>query len=99
MNMRAISFRFILLTTSIFLFFINILSAAEAKDLFSASEDCAFCHTSSSRALIDSQGNDLSIYHDWGSTMMANSFRDPVFQAKLESEQRRNPHLSAAIED
>ena len=99
MNMRALSFSFILVITSVFLLFINILSAAGAKDLFSGSEDCAFCHTSNSRALIDSQGNDLSIYHDWGSTMMANSFRDPVFRAKLESEQRRNPHLSAAIED
>jgi hypothetical protein len=82
-----------------FLLFCTSLSVAEAKDLFEASEQCAFCHTSSSNALIDSQGNDLSIYHDWGSTMMANSFRDPVFRAKLESEQKRNPHLSAEIED
>lgn len=87
------------LLTIVSLLCFQSLSAPEAKDLFSASEDCAFCHTSTSRALIDSQGNDLSIYHDWGSTMMANSFRDPVFRAKLESERKRNPQLSKEIED
>ncbi len=85
--------------TMVFLLCCQSLTASEAKDLFSASEDCAFCHTSTSRALVDSQGNDLSIYHDWGSTMMANSFRDPVFRAKLESEQKRNPQLAMEIED
>ncbi len=70
-----------------------------AQELFTHSEDCALCHTSAPGALIDSAGNDLSIYHDWSSTMMANSFRDPVFRAKMESEQKRNPQLSAVIED
>ena len=74
-------------------------SQEQRRELFMFSGDCAFCHTSSSTALRDSQGNDLSIFHDWSSTMMANSFRDPVFRAKLESEQQRNPHLSAVIED
>lgn len=66
---------------------------------FATSNECAFCHTSSASALIDSQGNDLSIADDWSATMMANSFRDPLFRAKVESEIVRNPHLAAAIED
>ena len=81
--------------------FLFILSPAlgGAQELFTQSGDCALCHTSAAGALIDSAGNDLSIYHDWSSTMMANSFRDPVFRAKLESEKKRNPQLSAEIED
>ena len=70
-----------------------------AQELFANSVECALCHTSVPGALVDSDGNDLSIYHDWSSTMMANSFRDPVFRAKLESERERNPQLSAVIED
>lgn len=31
--------------------------------------------------------------------MMGNSFRDPLFRAKLESERERNPHLTEVIED
>jgi len=84
---------------AIVLLAIHPYQALEAQELFSVSEDCAFCHTSSPGVLVDSQGNDLSIFHDWGSTMMANSFRDPIFRAKLESEQKRNPHLSSLIED
>lgn len=77
----------------------NSLSFAAFTSVFATSEECAFCHTSSSTALIDSEGNDLSIAVDWGSTMMANSFKDPLFRAKVESEVSRNPQLADAIED
>ena len=66
---------------------------------FATSDECAFCHASSASALIDSRGNDLSIAADWAPTMMGNSFRDPLFRAKFESEVARNPQLGAAIED
>ena len=72
---------------------------AAFSPVFATSEECAFCHTSSATALIDSEGNDLSIADDWSSTMMANSFRDPLFRAKVESEMSRNPHLADVIED
>lgn len=74
-------------------------SLAQSSELFLPSYDCAFCHTSGNQALIDSRGNDLSIIRDWGSSMMANAFRDPLFRAKLESEKTRNPALSAVIDD
>jgi len=69
------------------------------NDLFATSDECAFCHTSSASALVDSNGNDLSIGDDWSSSMMANSFKDPLFRAKLESEVARTPHLASLIED
>ncbi len=72
---------------------------AEFSSDFATSDECAFCHNSGSSALVDSKGNDLSIAHDWSSTMMANSFKDPLFRAKFESEVSRTPHLAAAIED
>ena len=51
-------------------------------ELFASSDECAFCHISGANSLIDSRGNDLSIAGDWSSTMMANSFKDPLFRAK-----------------
>lgn len=67
--------------------------------LFAGSGDCAFCHTSDGEVLRDSQGNDLSMPEDWRATMMANSFRDPFFQATLEREVALRPHRQGEIED
>ncbi|MGI9538082.1 MAG: multiheme c-type cytochrome, partial [Desulfocapsaceae bacterium] len=74
-------------------------SFAAFTEVFATSNECAFCHVSGPNALIDSEGNDLSIADDWSSTMMANSFKDPLFRAKVESEVSRTPQLAAAIED
>ena len=62
---------------------------------FSGSGKCALCHS----ALTDSAGNDVSIDADWRLTMMANSSKDPFWQAKVSSEVARNRALSAVIED
>ena len=67
--------------------------------LFETSDQCATCHSSDSTTMVDKNGVSLSVYHDWGSTMMGNSLRDPLFQAKVESEVLRNPHLESVIED
>lgn len=92
--------RFILLSCAVFLFFAGSLPAFAAfSSLFTTSDECTFCHTSSFSALVDSQGNDLSIADDWNPTMMGNSFRDPLFRAKFESEIVRNPQLAETIED
>ncbi|MCA9732700.1 T9SS type A sorting domain-containing protein [candidate division KSB1 bacterium] len=69
------------------------------SSLFSGSANCAWCHSSLSNALTDSKGNDLSIDTDWRSTMMANSGKDPLWLAKVESEVLENPALQAVIED
>lgn len=62
---------------------------------FAGSGVCANCHSQ----LADSQGNDVSIDSDWRATMMANSSKDPLWQAKVQSETLRNPALSSVIQD
>ena len=62
---------------------------------FAGSAQCALCHSN----LRDAGGTDVSIDSHWRSTMMANSARDPLWQAKVSSEIARNPALRAIIED
>ena len=64
-------------------------------DHFSGSQNCVLCHN----RLIDENNNDVSIEKDWGSTMMANAARDPLFRAKMASETLRNPALKSLIEN
>ena len=70
------------------------LSTFETQD-FSGSGICALCHSS----LTDEAGNDVSNDAQWRSTMMANSAKDPLWQAKISSEVALNPHVQAVIED
>jgi hypothetical protein len=70
-----------------------------AEDLFYPAETCGFCHSSGSGALVDEAGKDVSIWHDWSASMMANALRDPLFQAKIASEVERSPNLKSVIED
>ncbi len=56
---------------------------------FSGSGNCAVCHN----GLFDRDGNAVSIESDWSATIMANSARDPLWQAKFASEIRRNPGI------
>jgi hypothetical protein len=60
---------------------------------FIDSAACGQCHN----GLRDPAGNDVSIETDWDSTMMANSARDPLWRAKVATELRRTPGLSAEI--
>jgi hypothetical protein len=52
------------------------------------------CHSD----LADQAGLDVSIDAHWCSTMMANSAKDPLWQAKVSSEVARNPALKEVIE-
>lgn len=62
---------------------------------FSGSGTCAFCHSN----LRDSVFNDVSIDSHWRSTMLANSSKDPFWQAKVSSEVIRNPIAKTVIEE
>lgn len=62
---------------------------------FAGSGVCASCHN----GLRDANGQDVSIERDWATTMMANSARDPLWQAKVATERRRNPQLDDKIGD
>lgn len=66
-----------------------------ATDDFSGSGNCSMCHLN----LIDQSGKDVSMPPDWASTMMANSAKDPVWQAKVSSEVMRNESLKEVIEE
>ncbi len=62
--------------------------------LFSASGACAGCHT----GMVDEAGNDVSIDRLWRSTVMANSARDPYWQASVRSEVAQRPEMGEQIE-
>lgn len=63
--------------------------------LFTLSENCVACHNN----LITPGGEDVSIGASWRSTMMANSARDPYWQASVRREIIEHPMHSAAIQD
>jgi putative ubiquitin-RnfH superfamily antitoxin RatB of RatAB toxin-antitoxin module len=63
--------------------------------LFTPSENCVACHNN----LITPTGEDVSIGASWRSTMMANSGRDPYWQAGVRRETIDHPTHSAAIQD
>ncbi len=74
----------------------NVTIAAENhKDLFQTSDRCFACHN----GLATSSGEDISIGLSWRPTMMANSARDPYWQAGVRRETIDHPESKAAIED
>jgi hypothetical protein len=63
--------------------------------LFTTSENCVACHN----VLVTPHGEDVSIGASWRSTIMANSARDPYWQAGVRRETIDHPTHSAAIQD
>jgi len=62
---------------------------------FSASGACTLCHQNQE----DDSGSDVSIDAFWRSSMMANSARDPFWQASVRSEIVSRPDAAASIEN
>jgi hypothetical protein len=60
--------------------------------LFVAADTCKACHTN----LVTPSGEDVSIFTDWRSSMMANSARDPYWMAAVRREVMDHP--TAAIQ-
>ena len=73
--------------------------AAEAQSsaphLFKTAEDCLACHN----GLRTPAGEDVSIGTSWRASMMANSARDPYWQAAVRRETVDHPTTAAAIQD
>jgi hypothetical protein len=69
--------------------------AVHAADLFQTAGTCMVCHNT----LVTSSGRDVSIGGDWRATMMANSARDPYWQASVRREVMDHPGARSAIED
>lgn len=63
--------------------------------LFQPSDDCLACHNN----LRTASGEDVSIGADWRATMMANSSRDPYWQASVRREVADHTSARSAIED
>jgi hypothetical protein len=68
---------------------------AQAPVLFEASTECLACHNSLTTPL----GEDVSIGVDWRGSMMANSARDPYWQAAVRREVMDHPMAKQEIED
>jgi hypothetical protein len=62
---------------------------------FQSSDRCVACHN----GVATSSGEDISIGFAWRPTMMANSARDPYWQAGVRRETMDHPESRAAIED
>jgi hypothetical protein len=74
------------------------LATAHAQvvpELFVTADRCMACHNS----LVTATGQDISIGVDWRSSMMANSARDPYWQAAIRREVLEHPTAQAAIEN
>jgi cytochrome c551/c552 len=66
-----------------------------AGHLFKTSNECVACHN----GLTTSSGEDVSIGSNWRASMMANSSRDPYWQAAVRKEIVDHPSASTAIQD
>src|SRR5256885_16075339 len=67
----------------------------ESKDrTFQTSDRCLACHN----GLTTSLGQDVSIGFAWRSSIMANSSRDPYWQASVRRESIDHPESQAATE-
>src|SRR3954453_10331007 len=62
---------------------------------FETSDRCIACHND----LKTPSGKDVSIGFDWRASIMANSSRDPYWQASVRRETLDHPEAAAGIED
>jgi hypothetical protein len=66
-----------------------------AAPMFQTSDRCLACHN----ALSTRSGEDVSIGFEWSATLMANSSRDPYWQASVRRESIDHHESTAVIED
>jgi hypothetical protein len=71
------------------------LPAAHPDTMFVTSHECGACHN----GLTTPAGEDVSIGMSWRASMMANSSRDPYWQAGVRREMIDHPQAAAVIED
>ena len=73
----------------------------DSSILFPTAIACSGCHghDANAFALVTTGGQDVNMYDDWRSTMMANAARDPFWRAKVSHEILINPGHSLQIQD
>jgi len=69
--------------------------SSREKVKFQTSDRCLACHN----GLTTSAGKDVSIGLDWRASIMANSSRDPYWQASIRRETIDHPESKSALED
>src|SRR5512147_1037738 len=78
-----------------FAFTLLLALESSAIPLFQTSDRCIACHN----GLVTPSGQDVSIGLDWRASIMANSARDPYWQASVRREVIDHPESQAKIED
>lgn len=73
----------------------------DSNVFFPTSKLCGGCHGHDPlmNAMVTSDGEDVNIYDDWRSSMMANSAKDPFWRAKVTHEILVNPSHSLELQD
>lgn len=79
----------------------QVLSPIQPGEYFLHSENCRTCHGSDSAhyANVNYAGEDINLYDDWESTMMANSAKDPLWRAKVSHEILVDPGHANELQD
>lgn len=67
--------------------------------LFSGAGNCAFCHDPWDAKRAGQPGEAAVLSTDWRATMMAHSFKDPLWRAVMEAEVKERPALKSFIEN
>ncbi len=70
-------------------------AAKPSEPLFQTSDRCLACHNE----LKTASGQDVSIGFEWRASIMANSSRDPYWQASVRRETLDHPQMVSHIED
>lgn len=73
--------------------------ASFETSLFSGAGNCAFCHDPWNADRAGQPGEAAVLATDWRATMMAHSFKDPLWCAVMEAEIKERPALKALIEN
>lgn len=69
--------------------------------IFPTAISCIGCHGPDpmNNAYIDNEGNDVNLYEDWQTSLMANSAKDPFWRAKVSHEVATFPQHQVDTED
>lgn len=78
----------------------TVMPPVDTNLIFPPSSACFGCHGFDSMGLasVDYLGNDVNVFDDWRTTMMANSAKDPFWRAKVSHEVLVNPDHQEEIE-
>jgi hypothetical protein len=90
---RRLGFCSVLLAAAALVTYADNGTSAPAS--FQTSDRCIACHN----GLQTASGDDISIGFDWRASMMANSSRDPYWQASVRRESIDHPDARTVIED